>query len=735
MRNTFNRLPMPAVIAALACVMPTASFAQTDHTVRSRAVLEEVVVTAQRRQENLQEVPIAVIALGAETLASAGVDATVSLPELVPSVQLVRSGPSAMFFMRGVGNTSGGTGEEGANAIYVDGVYIADMKTSALKFNNIERVEVLRGPQGTLFGRNSSGGLINVITRTPGSEFEAQVNVGAANYDSYSSQLYVAGPLSDTLSADIAFTGTDQNDGWGRNALDGREVGLGWDWAVRSKWVWEPTADARFILAGGYGKESTDFSSAFRLAPGSVAAGGIHAQADAYDSNSNNHQFTDQRNKDLALTMEFDLHWATLTSITGYRDNTTHSSLDPDLTPLPLTHIDLRSSITTFQEELRLASTTDGSLSWQTGVFFLNSTARLSPQQITGAAFGAPGIGNAVYSKLELNSYAAFGELTYTLTPSTQLTAGVRYTRDETDFNGRQVPVGGPGTTVYRDDSMNAGKTTYRLALRQDITDNVNVYASYNRGFKAGTYSMSALGSDPVSPQEIDAFEVGLKSELFDSRVRLNGAAFYYEISDYQVRAATEVGATAQLLNAAEVEIRGFELELEAAPTEHLHLFAAATWLDTKFSKFPFAPHTYPNPASCAPGGTTPGVVSGAPSGGAITCIGSAKGNDTPLAPDFAGNIGGTYTIPLATGEVRLSASYSYNDGYYFEVDNRLHQPSYGTLNASVVYEPNQHWSVELWGRNLEDETYYIQKLGSALGDVAVAATPRTYGINFRYNY
>lgn len=162
------------------------------HTAPAFAQLEEIIVTAQRRQESLRDVPISVVAISGEALASAGITSTANLPELVPSVKMDRSGPSGKLFIRGVGNTSGGTGEEGANALYVDGVYLYDMKQSVLKFNNIERIEVLKGPQGTLFGRNSSGGLINVITREPGDEVAARVNVGFGNYATRTAQAYRA---------------------------------------------------------------------------------------------------------------------------------------------------------------------------------------------------------------------------------------------------------------------------------------------------------------------------------------------------------------------------------------------------------------------------------------------------------------------------------------------------------------------------------------------------------------
>jgi len=718
----YPRSTLATVIAANVLALP------------AHAQLEEVVVTAQRRAENLQQVPIAVASFNNDLLVNSGVDSTIDLPQIAPSVQLVRSGPVAMFFMRGVGNTSGGTGEEGANAIYVDDVYVSDMKGSVLKFNNIERIEVLKGPQGTLFGRNSSGGLVNVITSEPGEEPVAKFEAGYSDYDTYSGKAYIAGPLSDTLSADIALTSSDQQEGWGEKFLQNQEAFAGWDWAARSKWVWEPSETMKYSLTGEYGKMSDDFTSTMLREKGAVGVADVVAVSDPYDSATTDQTYTDQTNSALTFKAEFFWDWATLTSITGYRDNDTETGLDIDTNAAPLVHIQIDSSTTTFQEELRLASNSDGRLSWQTGLFFLQSEAELSPQASSGLAFGGVDSGSAIYSSLDTTSYAVFGELSFALTDSTQLTGGVRYTEDERELDGRILPLGGGALIAASKGSKTDREPTFRLALRQDIGDALNVYASYNRGFKAGTYSMSAILSEPVEPQIIDAYELGLKSEWLDNTLRLNLAAFHYEIDDYQVRAVEGAAANAVLQNAAEVEIDGFEIELETSPMEGLNLFAYATFLDSEFASFPNAIFTYPNPAACNPAGNPPGQSSGAPAGGVLSCTGDAGGNKTPLAPEFAASIGGSYYLPLGgNSEMRLTALHSYNDGYYYEPDNRLEQPSFGLLNGSAEYRYGEHWSIEIWGRNLTDELYTVQKVGTALGDFRVPAAPRTYGINFKY--
>ncbi|WP_439135134.1 TonB-dependent receptor [Pseudomaricurvus sp.] len=696
----------------------------TDPGTRARATLEEVVVTAQRREENLQDVPISVVAISDDFLNQGGVDGTASLPQMVPSVQLVRSGPSGMFFVRGVGNTSGGTGEEGANAMYVDGVFLPDLKQSILKFNNIERIEVLKGPQGTLFGRNSSGGLINVITREPGDELVVKAKAGISNYQTQTAQLYVAGPVSENLSADIALTSTNQSEGWGENQATGKDVGKGWDWGVRSKWVWTPNDATKISASAEYTKQSDDYTSAFRLAPDSVGldpvSGSFLPPSDPYDTNTPDQQFNDQRNIGFNLTAEIDLGWSTLTSITAYRDNKNLSSLDPDTGPSALYHINIDSSTQSLQEEIRLSSNTTDPLSWQTGIFLLRAESELSPQQSEGILLSAVGGGNDVNSTMTTWSSSAFGEISYALTDATTLTAGIRYTLDKQTLDGEQSFFNPAIPAISVRETEDDEETTYRLALRHDITDQVNVYASYNRGYKSGVFSMSSITQPRVLPQTIDAYELGMKSQLWDDRLRLNLAAFHYDISDYQVRAATNVGANAVLLNAAEVEVDGLEVEFEVIPFENLRVFGSATFLNSEFSEFPLAPYAIPNPASI---------------GGSSTVIQSAKGNDTPLAPELAASLGVNYSVPIGNGSLEMNLLYSYNDGYFYESDNRLEQPAFDTVNGSILYQANQNWSVELWGRNLMDETYHVQKLGSALADVAVPAAPRTYGISLHYDY
>jgi iron complex outermembrane receptor protein len=721
--------------------------------------LEEIVVTAQRRQENLQVVPISVTAITSKALAATGLGNTLVLTQAVPSVQLTKSGNASIFYIRGVGNASGSTGEEGANAFYVDGVYLADIVQANTEFNNIERVEVLKGPQGTLFGRNSSGGLVNIITKEPGSQFVANGKVGYGNYQTYRAQLYVAGPLNDKISADLALTGRDQKDGWGKNIATGDDTARGYMWGARSKIVFRPTDTIKLTLAGDYERYFDNFYTGFTLVPGAVGivpGFGTNTYAGPYNRNSLNPQTESLRIYGTSLTTQADVgDWGQLTNIFAYREQKSTAYVDSDYQPAQGAELYIPSGVKSLQEELRLASVERSPLNWQVGGFFYRAHAFVNGQQSRGVAFGGVGRGNNLDADMFTHSYAGFGELGYDITHTTHLTGGIRYTHETRSVHqvrtGFNQATAAANAALFLDtnalaaagkfqNKITANKATYRFAVRQDITDQVNVYVSYNRGFKSGIYALQSPGGPPVKPQTIDAIEAGFKSELFDRKVRFNGSYFHYKVKDYQVRAAPSAAATPILLNATTVKVDGVEAELTYAPTRDLQFTANGTYLHSRFGTFPNAPFTFPNHASpaapAAPFSCT-NLNPGTPlSGGSITCLMDASGNKTPLSPKFSGSISGLYTYHLTdVSELRFNGIVSYNSGYYFELDNRLRQPHFAIVNGSIEYRYNQNWGIEFFMNNVTNVKYYVTKLGSGLGDHGELNPPRTYGANLKFDF
>lgn len=738
------------IVAAAAVVAAPAELrAQDAPGAAERGALEEIIVTAQRREERLQDVPIAVAAVTAEALRNNGIDTTRDLPQMVPSVQFTRSGASGLIFIRGVGTTNAAAGEESSNSVYVDGVYLADLAQAINNFNNIERIEVLKGPQGTLFGRNATGGLIHIITRDPGNEMVASGEVGYGNYDAISSRAYLAGPITESLSADIAITALDQSQGWGRNLTVNRDNKIQDYWGVRSKLVWRAADTVKLTFAGDYYDNEDNLALGYKIDPGTLGSGGFTGPA-GQDATANNYPLTKQKIYGGSLTAEADLSFATLTSISAVRRSRNDSDFDVDGGPNGLVRIAFASGTKSLQQELRLASSGAQSLAWQAGVFYLHPQSS-NNSNFTGLAFAPAGLqGQHVVAELETDSYAGFAEATYSITPTTKLTGGARYTQDSREFDGGQATVTLAGVenplVKNANTKLDYDAWTYRLALQQIIADDVNVYASFNRGFKSGSYSLQSPLNAPFLPQYIKAYEVGLKSEILDRRLRLNIAGFHYDIDDYQVRSAAAANPGSSLiLNAATVKIDGVDLEFEAVPVDELRLFGGVTYLDSRFDKFGGpntafqAPIVYPNPATCPAalrGTRDPGVLGSGPrTGGFTTCFGDVSGNDTPNAPDLTASLGASYTAAIGQGsQLRLSALYSYNDGYVFEPDNVARQDSYDLLNASIEYLPLANFSIELWGRNLGDTEYAVQKITTGTGVTVGLGAPRTYGLNLKFD-
>ncbi|MEW9854956.1 TonB-dependent receptor [Novosphingobium sp. M1R2S20] len=734
----------------LAQPAPAAQPAASAQTAPGYQGLEAIVVTAQRRQESLQDVPISVAAVTAQALAASGINETNAISQIVPAVNFQRSGASGLFFVRGVGTTNASVGDEGSNAFYVDGVYIPDLAGTVTQFNNIARIEVLKGPQGTLFGRNAFGGLIHIITEEPGDELVARGEATYGNYRTAQGKLYVGGPIiGDTVSMDLALTGQDQGEGWGRNITLNRDTKKMDYWGARSKLVWRASDAVKVTLAGDYYENDDNTAIGWSVDEDFPARGltGPVYSVGSLDTAADHYSLTKLKNWGISGTVEADLGFADLTSITSVRDSKNNSDFDVDATQIPWLRITFESGSRAYQQELRLASRATDPLSWQIGAFYLRSEVS-NASRFRGLAVGGLTGGQFIDATLDTDSYALFGEVSYNITPSTTVTGGIRYTKDKRELGGGVYAVSNNtlGAFTPTVDEIDYGKFTYRLAVRQELTEAISAYASYNRGFKAGTYSLQSPTNAPVQPQYIDAFEIGLKSELFDRKLRLNVAAFHYDVDNYQIRsAALDVGA-AVLLNAATVKVDGLDVEFEAAPIDRLRVFGGFTWLNSRFDSFGGpgaeyqAPILYPLPATCPPGlvGTAdPGVLAPGPrTGGFATCFGDASGNQTPGAPDFTGSLGVSYSVPVSDeANLRFNLLGSYNSGFPFESDGVLSQKEYALLNGSIGYWVTEHWGVELWGRNITDTKYFQQKISTGLGATTARAAPRTYGVTVRFDY
>lgn len=716
-----------AVSAALSPMMAQAQSAESTSTTK----VEEIVVTAQRRSERLQDVPVAVTAVKGEQLEALGVQSALDLKAAAPSLN---TGAANGFFtssIRGVGSVNYAPGVESPVALYIDGAYLAAPQASELALNNVQSVEVLKGPQGTLFGRNATGGLIQITTATPSSEPEGKFSVGYGNYDTFTGSGYIGGPLAEGLAADLAFSGRTRKDGYGNNIVTGTDVGeIERDIAVRSKVVWAPGEDTTVTLIGNYwkGEDSTGAIVAFpnkvsgfvNTATG-FAENRVNPDLD-YDSDSNVDFNKRGRTWGGSLKVDHDMSAMRFSSITAYRTGTFHLYEDLDFTPFDVTDLVSRQRDRQFSQELQLSSLGDSRLKWTTGLFYFYLKSGYEPifldftnYPFVGAALDLTGIQSG-------KSIAGYAQATYELFEDTNLTLGGRYTRERRKELSPELivipPVIGPLPPVnFGTRSDTASKFTYRVSLDHRFTDGLMGYVSVNTGFKSGGYNSNEPGTKPYKPETLDAYEIGLKTDLFDQRLRLNFAGFYYDYTNIQVQ---RIATTALVIeNGPSARIYGVDVDFTAILSDAFSLTGGINWISPTFGSFPDCPISQPV-------GGIPLVQTGT----------SCKDNQIPLAAKFSGSLAANYSAKVGMGALQASVSVYNNSGYFFESDNVLDQGSYAKLGSTIKWTSDSGFSVGAFGKNLTDKRTRTFAATQAGGNAVVAYDePRTYGVTFGYEF
>ncbi|HKR87602.1 MAG TPA: TonB-dependent receptor [Phenylobacterium sp.] len=704
---------------ALGLASPAMAEAAGSGPAQSSAQLEEIVVVAQKRAENVQNVPIAITAVTSAQLGAAGVANTADLTMVTPSLN---AGNNAGYFlprMRGIGNPTFGPGIENAVATYLDGVYVAAVPGTLLSLNSVERVEILKGPQGTLFGRNATGGVINVISKELKAGFSGEANASYANYDTVTGDLYVTGG-SDTFAADLSVHGSTQGKGYGRLLTTGRDINkVDSDVAARASFVFRPTDRTTIHFAADYANRRGDYPS-FRQSVDELPLFGPPASGGPWDTNNGFRSKLDLKNAHgLALRVNQHLGSVELVSITGYRRVKFDTLFDYDLTPTPALDLATALDDRTFSQEFQVLSSAKGPFRWVGGLYYFSDKANwLSEVSQQGPAIQPPFFMTNVLtdSVQKTQSVAGFGQATYSFSDGTSLTAGLRYTQDRRSVKGETsaIVIGGIPIGVIQagDKEKTFKKLTWRFALDHQFSRNVMAYASYNRGFKSGGFNATLLTDPPYDPEVLDAYEVGLKSDLFDRRLRLNAAAFYYDYSNIQVTYFPPTGQIG-VRNGASADIYGFELDMAAALTDRLRVTGGLTWLDPHFGRFP-------NADSFVPTGV----------GGNNQVKVDATGNQIPFATKFTATLGAQYRAPLMGGEFVADGNALYNGGFFTQVDNRRRQDSYVLLNASLGWvAPNGAYSIRLWGKNLTNQAVLLNQDATVHATAESFQPPRTYGV------
>lgn len=739
---------------AIMIAQPAAVWAQTEGTPSAAAAapssgaqLEDIVVTAQRRGQNLQDVPLSVTAFNASTLAQSGITTVRELNQVDSALNINQSSGVVVPFLRGVGNPSGSTiGNEASVPIYIDDVYYSRLAPIDLELANIERVEVLKGPQGTLFGRNASGGAIQVFTRDPGDELEVAGKLGYANYQTYSGQLYIAAPITDTVGASISVSGSDQQDGWGKNLVTGQDTYRNKYINVRGKIVADLTPTTKVHLAGFYNWQRTGQGITNGLYEGRLntdpQTGATIAPAGLYDAITTENNFIRHKGHGVSLKISQDIDFAELVSISAYRKSREFYLTDGEGLPVNFLRYELNARDRQISEELQLKSQAGSSFDWIIGGYYLNSRAGYLPTSVSGNAVSGQGfLAQELYGLQKVNSLSAYSQATFHVIPEgTNITLGLRYTADKVRGIGTQdlvLPGGAgvfpiPGTDYNR--RFTFKKLTYKVALDHKFADDVMGYVSFSRGYKSGTFNTLPLSLDPSNPETVQAYEIGLKSELFDRRLRLNAAVFQNDVQNPQVQTVITtcdnstppicVNAVG-LTNAEKAKIRGVEINADAILSDGLTLRAGLVYLDAKYTDFQNAPFYFPSPV--------------APFGNIGPIIGDATGNRLAQVPEWRFNGGINYKLVSSAGEFIFDVNAAYTDHYAWDADNILQQGSFTLVNSSITYRlpDNDRWSFSVWGKNITKEKYYITELTLAggTGNIAAPAAPRTYGVEVGFKF
>jgi iron complex outermembrane receptor protein len=705
------------------------------------ARVDELVVTAQKREENVQKIPVAVTAVTGRALEQRGITDVSAFAQVTSGLQLGQGTSGVVLpFLRGVGTNASNLGRESSVAIYADGVYFTRLPAGFFSLANVERVEVLKGPQGTLFGRNSSAGVIQIITKDPSHTPLLKANISYSSYNTVEGTAYGTAGLSDTVALSLSVAARKQGDGYGVNIPTGHRANYTDNVVLHSKLLFEPSDETRVTLGGYY--TQTKVGQQGNTYPGTVAGYltppfaplppiGFYDQRGDVDSVVKSHAWG------ASLKVEQDLGFAQFTSITAYTREVESVYDDGDYNPRADFLFVAHGYVNQFTQELQLSAPKESAVQWIMGLYYYNAFTRYDKAELTSPSGGLAAIygpGLNAFAHTRSKSIAPFAQATYEILPHLRLTGGLRYTVDDTGADGRvdlnlspPLTVIAPGPADFK-----TRKFTFKAAADYQFTDMVMGYASFSRGYKSGGFNLVVYDPRPARPEVLDAYEIGLKSDLLDRRLRLNASVFQYNIDSPQVQ--LQSGTTVVTSNAGSSRVKGAEIEVQAAVAHDFNLRFSATYLDSKYLSY----------------GTLDAlgnVINGAPSApqnpvspyGTISPLRSiiANGNDTPQAPRLTVNAGLDYAVDTSMGRVFFAVDYYYNDGFYWEPDNFLRQKSYGLLNGRVKLQPTEHLAVSLWGKNLTDEHYVSQAVSQEgpAGYPYLAAPPRTYGVSLDWQF
>lgn len=736
---------------------------------RSRFV-EEIVVTAQKREEDSQDVPISVAAFSSDFLEAAGIDSTNDLARVTPGLTISGSAGFSLIYLRGIGTSAFIPSFDPSVATYVDGIYIPSQQGTLTDLGGVERVEVLKGPQGTLFGRNSTGGAINVVTKTPGDEPELSVSISRANFDTTKVKLYASVPLTDTFSVSIA--GIYANEGaYYDVAPDPNSASAppGYDElrpeltrGGRVKLRWTPTDNLDLTVA--YYRILQSGSIAFtepNVKPGPIL-GATTSPTPPYVFSGDVEPRSNSVTNTLYGIATYSTSWFDTKLLLADQDQVAYGNIydfdggQTNIATFNGPHQPSRLKTAELQFLSNDRGATPDWLKWIGGLYYLNQEAGFDPFFATVGSLGlAPELGLlpildelgletgngpvnlGAFGVLETNSYSGFAQGTVSFTDWLGLTLGARY-QEEDRFLVKQstfaevLGVGPIQALSFNQPKVKQDNVSLRATLELRPIDNALFYATFARGFKSGSYNIVTLYTIPeyVEPEEVNSYEIGMKTTLFDG-LTFNAAAFHNDIDDLQeTKLSLLSGGAISAENAGSARTRGVEFDSVWTPFTESNpgfvVLAGATYVDAIYTD-------YQNASGFD-------EVTGLPFGSGSVNEPQGRdfsGNRIARTPRFTGNVGLSQTIFTRYGPFEVAGDYYYNHGFNFAPQNAAatEQEAYGLVNArmSMLFE---RWGarVTVFGRNLTDKQYADTSLTVDFGTFQRLARPRTYGLMLSYD-
>jgi len=677
---------------------------------------EEIVITAERRESSLQSTPLSITALSGAALDRSGVEDTAELPMVTPGLVFTTNSVFGQPYIRGVGSDLITAGADPAVAVLVDDVYQARSVAAVQDFFDVDRVEIVKGPQGTLLGRNTTGGAIRIFTRDPTAEFGADADLLFGNYDQLRVRGFVNIPVVDDRVM-LRISGLrSQRNGFSENLFLGRDLDDADVWATRGKLLLVATDQLEILVSGDFSHDHSTRFLAPKVSPpltGSPAylAGGT-VPADPRDVLFDTQPFVDAEAWGTSSKIAWHSNSLAFDSITAFRKTDFRERLDLDATEISFLTNAPHERSESLTQEFQLRSRNPGAFDWVTGAYYQREwvSQSLDVQVVPASIRDQPN------ADLTTDAFAVFGEASYAFLERWRFAAGVRYSYEKKRENYVETVNGAIVASFKPKDHWDAW--TPRFVLEYQPVDMIMLYATVARGFRSGGYNTTVAQPYPFDPEYLWSYEAGVRWSLWGDRGHLHIAGFYGDYDDMQLQVVSPNSAVPYPLveNAGSATIWGVESEWFLRPFEGFELDGALAFLDTRID----------NLVAVNPNSPVPEF--------------DQSGNRLPKAPRFSAWVGAAYSLPFLFGTLTARVDYKYQSRIYFDVfqDHFASQSSYGLVGARLSFAvADSGWVLSVWGENLSDELYAQSniRLDGSLGNLFFWGMPRTYGLQVAFHY